>query len=265
MEALHTVVVGGAGPTLLAVPGGPGFDHGYLRPGLDPLTDVARVVYADPRNTGRSPQAPLDEWTLEQTADDLAALELGPVFVFGHSAGGFTALHFALRHPELVRGLILASTSPAFLAIDDPAPPPSLLERAGPEVADVARKLFGGDASPETVLAFAVQVAPFYSGPAHPDVPPRVFPLSEFNNELASHFFSRVARTYDVRPRLPEIAVPALVVVGGWDWVIAPARGRVIAESLPHAELLDLPDAGHFAFIEEPEEFLPAARRLLLQ
>ena len=265
MVALHTEVVGDAGPTLLAVPGGPGFDHRHLRPGLDPLADAARVVYVDPRNTGRSPQPPLEEWTLEQTADDLAALGLGPVFVFGHSAGGFTALHLALRHPGLVRGLILASTSPTFLAIDDPAPPPSLLERAGPEAAAVAARLFGGDASPETLVAFAVQVAPFYSGPSHMDVPPRVFPLSEFNHELAGHFFGRVAPTYDVRPQLAEIEVPVLVVVGGWDWVIAPARSRVIASSVPHAELLDLPDAGHFAFIEEPEEFLPAARRLLQQ
>lgn len=265
MDALHTVEVGDAGPTLLAIPGGPGFDHAHLRPGLDPLADTARIVYVDPRNTGRSPQPPLDEWTLEQTADDLAALELGPVFAFGHSAGGFTALHFALRHPALVRGLILASTSPTFLAIDDPAPPPSLLERAGPEAAEVARRLFGGDASPETLMAFAVQVAPFYAGPPHMDVPPRIFPLSEFNHEVGGHFFGRIAPTYDVRPRLAEIEVPALVVVGGWDWVIAPARGRLIATSLPRAELLDLPDAGHFAFIEEPDVFLPAARKLLLQ
>jgi proline iminopeptidase len=139
----------------VALPGGPGFSHGYLRPGLDPLADVARVVYIDLRNTGRSEHGPIEECTLEQMADDVAALGFERSVVFGHSAGGFVALHLALRHPELVAGLILANTSPTFAPIPDDDPPPSLLERAGPEAAEVAGRLFGGDGSPGTLMAFA--------------------------------------------------------------------------------------------------------------
>jgi proline iminopeptidase len=264
---LHLVAAGEQGPFVVAIPGGPGFDHGQLRPGLDPLADGARVLYVDPRNTGGSPHAPIETWTLEQTADDVAetcaAAGVGRAVVFGHSAGGFAALVLALRHPGLVAGLILCNTSPVFGAVPDDDPPPSLLERAGPEAAAVAQRVFSGDGSPETGMAFVQQVAPFYSGPTHMDVPPLLFGLSGYNPEVGRHFFGALAQRYDVRPRLGEIAVPALVVCGGWDWVIAPVKGRILAAGLPDAELLELPSAGHFSYAEEPEAFLAAARNLI--
>ncbi len=41
-------------PTLVVIHGGPGFDHGYLRPGLSPLADSAQVLHVDLRGQGRS-------------------------------------------------------------------------------------------------------------------------------------------------------------------------------------------------------------------
>src|SRR5687768_2937414 len=112
-----------ARPTIVALHGGPGFDQGYLRPGLGPLREDAQVVYVDLRGQGRSGRPPLETCTLEQTADDVAVLckTLGiakPV-VLGHSAGGFVALHLALRHPDLARALILVDSSPTLAPIVD--------------------------------------------------------------------------------------------------------------------------------------------------
>jgi pimeloyl-ACP methyl ester carboxylesterase len=82
--------------------------------------------------------------------------------------------------------------------------------------------------------------------------------LSEINADVAAHFFTRLAPEYDVRPRLPEIAIPTLVIVGRHDWVCRPVAGRAIADAVPDAELVELPDAGHFGFSETPEPFLTA-------
>src|SRR5689334_22480431 len=53
--------------------------------------------------------------SLEQLADDTAAaiqqLGIGPADIFGYSMGAAAALHVALRHPDVVRKLVLASVS----------------------------------------------------------------------------------------------------------------------------------------------------------
>lgn len=251
-------------PTLLVLHGGPGLDQGYLRPGLAPLAADAQLVFVDLRGQGRSAPAPVETCSLEQMADDVAALcrHLGidrPV-VLGHSAGGFVALHLALRHPTMPAGLILCHTEPAIGLLADPDAPASLAERAGREAVAVATRFFGGDLSAETRNAFMRLVLPHYAAPGRQDVPPRLVALSTLRPEVAAEFFAHQAQDYDVRPGLPEIAAPTLVVVGGHDWVCPPAGGRAIADAVPDAHLVELPDAGHLGFSETPEPFLAAAR-----
>jgi proline iminopeptidase len=256
-----------ARPTLVVLHGGPGFDQGYLRPGLSPLSADAQIVFVDLRGQGRSAPARAEECTLEQMADDVAALcrSLGidrPV-VFGHSAGGFVALHLALRHRHLPGGLVLCNTTPTLAPLPDPHPPAGLLERAGEEAAAVAARLFAGDFSRATGEAFERLVFPYYAAPGHEDVPGRLMALSSLNPEIAAYFFTRLAPAYDVRGQLAEIDVSTLVVVGAHDWVCPPAGGRAIAGAVADSELVVLPDAGHFGFSESPEPFLAAVRAFL--
>jgi proline iminopeptidase len=254
-------------PTIVVLHGGPGFDHGYLRPGLVPLADEAQLVFVDLRGQGRSASVPVEAITLERMADDVASLcELVGIerpIVFGHSAGGFVALHFALRHPRSVGGLILCATSPGFMPLVDDDPPPGPLERGGSDAALAAERLFSGDFSPEVLDAFGRLVAPLYAGPAHEDVPPRLFALSRLDADVAGHFFRSEAARYDLRPRLAEIDAPTLVLVGGDDWVCRPAASRLLAAAIPDAELVVVEGAGHFVFSEEPDAFLPAVGAFL--
>jgi proline iminopeptidase len=257
------VDVEGTGTPLLVLHGGPGFDQGYLRPGLAPLADAARLVFPDLRGQGRSAPVPVETCTLEQMADDMAELcgVLGierPV-VFGHSAGGFVALQLALRHPGLVAGLILCHTA---AALSREPGPPGPAERGGEEAGAAAARLFGGDFSIEVLEAFDRLVLPLYAAPGHEDVPTRLMALSTINADIAAHFFQRLGPVKDVRPRLPEIAVPTLVVTGRHDWVCPPAAGRTLAAAIPRAELVEL-DSGHFGFSETPEPFLGAVRTWL--
>lgn len=250
-------------PTLIALHGGPGFDHGYLRPGLGPLRDHAQVVYVDLRSQGRSGRPPLATFTLEQAADDVAALckllDIEHPIVFGHSAGGFVALNMAIRHPALVGGLILCDSAATLAPIEDGGPPaPTLASRAGSDVLDAAKRLSGGDISAESVKNFLDKVLPFYGGPSHMDVPPKIARLSSLNIEVMAYFFNTLGPLYDVRAALPSIKAPALVMVGKYDWVSPPRASRAIARGIPDAKLIEFANAGHFGFSEDPELFLNA-------
>jgi proline iminopeptidase len=253
-------------PVVLALHGGPGFDHAYFKPSLSALTDVAQIVYLDQRGQGRSGRAPVESCTTEQMADDAAALchTLGikrPA-VLGHSFGGFVALHLALRHPDVAGSLILIDSAAS--SADMTGAMERLEERHGSEVRAAAEPVFGGDVSEETMAEFGRLVAPAY---VHD--PEKVGPVleslgrSSFNTEVAAHYFGNQAALYDVRDRLGEIRVPTLVMVGENDWLIPPSASRVIAEGVPGAELVVIPEAGHFSFIEGPDVYTDAVRRCL--
>jgi len=248
-----------ARPTMVVLHGGPGFDQGYLRPGLAPLASHAQLVFVDLRGQGRSDRPPVRTCTLEQMADDVAELcdRLGIVrpVVFGHSAGGFAALHLAVRHPGSVGALILCDTAPTLAPLPDDDPPPSLAQRSSPEAAQVAQQLFSGDFSAETFDAFGQLVGPYYAAPGHTDIPGQLLALSGFSADVARYFFTELAPSYDLRARLPEISAPTLVMVGRYDWVCPPAASRILAAQIPGAHLVQIPGAGHFPFSEEPHAF----------
>ena len=111
---MYYEVHGEGGTPLLLLHGGL-FDidqqFGHLLPGL---SQDRQVVAADFQGHGRTNDADRPLSTESLTADVvglLGHLGLGPVDVFGFSVGGAVALRLAIRHPELVRRLVVSSAS----------------------------------------------------------------------------------------------------------------------------------------------------------
>jgi pimeloyl-ACP methyl ester carboxylesterase len=71
----------------------------------------------------------------------------------------------------------------------------------------------------------------------------------------------RVMNDCDLRPILPVIGQPALVVTGARDRMVNPEETLELAERLPRARTLRFPDAGHVVFLEEHERFNGEIRR----
>jgi pimeloyl-ACP methyl ester carboxylesterase len=115
-------IVGSSGPVIAVMPGA---RRGYAE--MKPLGEKVaaggfRVLLHDRRNTGGSDMK-LDASDTEEGvwADELHALlkqlNLLPAYVSGSSSGARTALNFALRHPEALRGMLLMRvTGGAFAA-----------------------------------------------------------------------------------------------------------------------------------------------------
>ncbi|MDQ1658379.1 MAG: hypothetical protein QOD41_3462, partial [Cryptosporangiaceae bacterium] len=101
---------------LLAIHGGPSWDHSYLLPAVAELADVRHVVLFDLRGCGRSSRdLPLEAYQPERCIDDLHLLirwlGVEQVDLLGFSYGGQLAMLFLERHTAQVGRLILASTT----------------------------------------------------------------------------------------------------------------------------------------------------------
>lgn len=105
--------VHGEGEPVLLI-GGLGIDLTQLEPMINTLSRKYQVIAFDNRGVGRTDK-PEEPYSIEIMAGDTAglvkALHLPPVNVIGISMGGRIAITLALEHPEIVKSLILASTS----------------------------------------------------------------------------------------------------------------------------------------------------------
>lgn len=251
-------------PTLIALHGGPGFDHSYLRPDLDPLGEVAQLIYVDLRGQGRSERQRNEYYQVGIMADDIAdfCAELGiekPV-VLGHSFGGFIALSLVLRHPDLLGGLILFSTVPAARGYDLDA----LEQLVGKELREIAAREQKGVASEEDMQRFLEEVFPHFWSDFKPEYLSSLFSKTIINEEIGPYMQARLEQEYDVRSQLASISTPTLVLHGRHDWVCPFREAQQMAEEIPHAQLHVLEHSRHAVHQAEWEEVIKGIAEFLL-
>jgi 3-oxoadipate enol-lactonase len=230
----------GEGDTVLFLHG-----LGMTRTGWDavmqPLATDYRCVAWDMPGYGAS--VPLENFSLEAAADAAASLIAecgGTAHVVGMSMGGMVALQLALRHPDVVRSLVLVDTSPAF-GLDGTDPDEWQAVRlapllAGARIEEFAEPVLRGVMAPDpdpAAVALAVQSML------------RV-PISGLMQTIAA------LPAHDVRARLGEISTPTLVLVGELDEETPLAYARALAVGIAGAELHVIPAVGHLTPFEAP-------------
>ena len=107
----------GQGRPIIVLHGGPDFDHTYLLPELDRLSDSYHLTYYDQRGRGRSAdQVQPEDVTIESEIEDLESVrqyfQNESFVLLGHSWGGVLALEYALRYPDHLSHLILMNPAP---------------------------------------------------------------------------------------------------------------------------------------------------------
>jgi pimeloyl-ACP methyl ester carboxylesterase len=207
------------------------------------LQQFARLIVFDKRGQGLSDptmSAPdLDERTndIEAVMDDAG---LDSAILMGVSEGGPMCLNFAYLHPERVQGLVLVGTTARWLQSEDfPIGLPrrdleGLPRNWGRGV--VLRDIFfpsmtRQQVDDETYKAFEKLIA---------------------SRTAVQQLIEMMIET-DVRPILPEIRVPALVVHFTGDLAVPIRLGRFLADNLPNAEFLEVNGADHVDLSQSPE------------
>jgi len=75
--------------------------------------------------------------------------------------------------------------------------------------------------------------------------------------------FGTEATSFDVRPRLHEIATPTLIIVGALDAICSEKMARMAHAGIRGSRLVVLPRSGHMGHLEQPEEHARDIRELL--
>ncbi len=237
----------GGGPDALLI-GGAGDTVESWQFQLDGLADRYRLTAFDNRGAGRTAM-PGDSVSAEMMADDAAAvlrgLDVSSAHVAGFSGGSIIAQELAVRHPELVRSLVLQST----WAVMDPYLRTWLsFVRWLVEVAPSERAFLEG---------FFLDI---YTARAHNDgtvgrfiEEVLAFPHKQSTEDLQR--FLDAFLDHDTSDRLPEIAAPTLVLAGGRDPTARPPLCRAVAELIPGARFEVMEEEAHQPFQEVPDEW----------
>jgi pimeloyl-ACP methyl ester carboxylesterase len=237
----------GEGPDVLLI-AGLGDPAEAWQPQLEGLADRYCVTAFDNRGVGRTPlrEGPLTAATMaDDAAALLSALEVPSAHVAGFSMGSAIAQELALRHPELVRSLVLVST---YARADALFRSQLNFWRWLPEVAPSERTFYE---------AFFTWV---YTPRAHADrsVDQIVEEALAFPHQASVEAFQAqvdVCLAHDTAERLSEIAAPTLVLSGELDVILPPRFGRSVAAEIPNARFDGMPGEAHQPFQEVPDEF----------
>ncbi|MBI5514211.1 MAG: alpha/beta hydrolase [Deltaproteobacteria bacterium] len=248
-------------PVLLVLHGGPGLDHGYLRPWMDALSERRRLVYVDLRGHGRSSAPPSSEgYSIEAAAEDLHALVLrrhyGQVDVLAHDFGAAVALSLAARHPVAVRKVVLvAPLRDAEQVRAVGARTRETLGEAGQGAIRALSTPQGTLRDPGSLPALVRALgAMWWHRPPSEDTVARLTARTRYRAEADAGFLVAALR-WDGRLLAPEVRVPVLVVAGASDRTFLPGECRGLADALPHGRYVALAEAGHLPFVESPGAF----------
>ena len=222
-------------------------DHTMYAPQFEDLPETYRCVAWDLRGHGRS-ECPPGPWTMYDLVTDLIAFiegtEVRPCHLVGMSIGGMIAVRLAILRPDLVRSLVLIDTS-ADAEPDDVA----VVYRGFQE------QIVSNDGIPDEL---AEGTLPIFYGPSFIEANPDAMKFHVEREKqmpttaLVQGLEALLGRD-SVVDRLGEIRVPTLVIHGTADQAIPMERGEELADGIPGAELIRVPDAGHTTPLETPD------------
>ncbi|WP_336215163.1 bifunctional 3-oxoadipate enol-lactonase/4-carboxymuconolactone decarboxylase PcaDC [Nonomuraea sp. LPB2021202275-12-8] len=211
------------------------------RPQLPALTGSWRVLRYDLPGHGDSP--PGEEFTIDDLAQAVLDLVDEPSFAIGGiSVGGAIAATAAIKAPERVRSLVLCCTSARF-------------GEPGPWLGRAALVRGKGVSALAPTLA-ARWFTEGYDGRWVLDM------LGQVDARSYAACCEALA-AFDLRPRLPEITAPTLVVAGADDPATPVEHAITLATGIPGALLASVPGGSHLASVERADVVTPAILRHL--
>ncbi len=236
----------GSGPPLLFISGTGGDLRNKPNVFDGPLSKRFDLLAYDQRGLGQS-EKPDTAYSMAGYADDAAALMVDQGWdeacVIGVSFGGMVAQELAIRHPERVKRLVLACTSPG--GAGGASFPFHKIEHLKGEargrhmipISDTRRDAAWAAANPDQYALFVALGAadPFADEPGH---------------AMGAHRQLEARAAHDTWDRLPAITCPTMIAAGRYDGIALPATQEKMAGRIPGAKLQWF-EGGHLFIIQD--------------
>ena len=187
-------------------------------------------------------------------AEDLAALikklKLKPAHIIGHSYGALTALFLAVKHPKMVRTLVLSEAPAHSLALDKPAGA-VLVNEFLDNLWKPAALAFNNN---EKERALRLTVKYFAGADVYEQVPQNVRDYWMGNiREWEALTTSRDAFPALSREKVKRIKIPVLMLSGERSLKVLKFIDEELKPLLPNAERIIVQNATHDMWSEQPD------------
>jgi non-heme chloroperoxidase len=254
----------GQGEPLILIHGGQG-DYRSWEPQMKAFSLRYRVIsYSRRYNYPNNNPLTAKNHSAYVEADDLAAfirkLKLGRVHLVGTSIGAFTALVLAVKHPQMVRSMVLAEP-PVHQWVRDTPDGAAEYSEFMTTIWEPATEAFkAGDDQ----AAMRIFVDGFSGTRRFDNLPPEDRAAVMQN----SRFFKAMTISSDPFPKVSKdkvkrLSIPTLIVTGENTIKIHKLVNEELARVLPKAERATIPKAGHGSARENPQAFNEAVLKFL--
>lgn len=234
-------------------------DHSIFERQIAVLRDSYRCISVDLPGHGQS-EYDTNGWTLDDLAEDLAALinqlSREQVVFVGLSQGGMIGIRLAARYPQLISKLILIGASARA----------EFSERIPLWQKTLTTLRVGSDAEREetfrTIQGRILDSVWLANHPAEAEAERRIM-LNNDKKGIQLAAQAAVLTRQDLRPELPKVVAPTLIVVGENDNGTPPILAEEMQALLPKARLLVIPHSGHHLPLESPQHLTDAMQAFI--
>lgn len=182
------------------------------------------------------------DFLADTVAEGLRTLGIERCTLVGHSMGGYVALAFCERHPDMLDGLVLLSSTP-----NPDTPEKAENRRREIELVRAGKKDLLARVAPAAGFAEQNRVR---MQDAIEDLSEQVF-VTEDEGIVA--LLSGMITRRDQNEMLRKTSVPVLFILGRKDDYIPVEAAEAMVAAHPEARVVWLENSGHMGFLEEPE------------
>ncbi|MED1204123.1 alpha/beta fold hydrolase [Heyndrickxia acidicola] len=253
----------GEGEPLVFLHGGPGGEHRFFLPHMEPLKNDFQLIFYDQTGCGQS--APLQDHSSLTMRSEVEKLEdlrqqwgIQKLNLIGESWGSMLALLYTAAYPKHVNKLLLTAaiglTYEGFESFEK-----ELTQRLSSVdqkmMEELLPKLADGSAEIEELFKILDPYYVFSEETLKRKTPTIASPHTNevLNEDIKKH--------YDLRPFIPILKeIPIMVVQGDHDLITPEKLQELFFVYLPEAGLKVIKNCGHWALVEKPEEFMNEVR-----